>query len=58
MNTYTFEITETLQRTVTYRAKSQMEAYKKMESDYYSEKIVLDASDMTDTEFCLLRIEE
>ena len=55
MNIYTFEITETLQRTVIYQAKTEEEAYRKMKEDYYSEKIVLDASDMTETEFSIIR---
>ncbi len=51
MKTYKITITETMSRTVKVRAKSLKEAKYKVETDYYSEKYILDADDFQGVTF-------
>lgn len=48
MNTYKFEITETLQKTVSIEAVDENEAYKIISNRYKNEDIVLDSDDFID----------
>lgn len=50
MNTYIFEITETLQRTVAIEADDDKEAYEIIRRKYKEEDIVLDSSDFVESE--------
>lgn len=49
MNTYKFEITETLQRVVSINAADEKEAYEIISSLYKEEEIVLDSNDFIDS---------
>ena len=51
MQEYTVTITELLQRRVPVKANSLEEAQYKVETDYYSEKYILDADDFVRTTF-------
>ena len=51
MKTYKVNITETMSRTVSVKAKSLKEARCKVENNYYSEKFVLDADDFVGVTF-------
>ena len=48
MNTYKFEITETLQRMVNIEAANEKEAYEKISNMYKCEDIVLSPDDFID----------
>lgn len=48
---FNIEIKETLSRVEKIKAKSLEDAIKKAKDIYYSEKIVLDAQDLTDVDF-------
>lgn len=54
MNTYSFEITETLQRIVNIEAADEKEAFELINSMYKKEKIVLDSGDFNDFEINLV----
>lgn len=49
MNTYKFEITETLQRIVNIEAESEKEAHEIISSMYRKEEIVLDSDDFIES---------
>lgn len=49
MNTYTFEITETLQRLVKIEATDEKEAYEIINDMYKKEEVVLDSDDFIDS---------
>ena len=51
MGKYEVTITETMTRTVPVKAKSLEEAQYKVETDYYSEKHILDADDFAGVTF-------
>ena len=51
MSEYAVEITETLSRVITVEAESEDKALVTVINMYYSEEIVLDASDHVDTDF-------
>lgn len=53
MADYQIEITETLQRVIKIKADSADDAVEKARALYKNERIVLDYSDYTDTEFSL-----
>lgn len=51
MEEYAVEIIETLTRVVYVEAESEYEALEKVSDMYYSEEIVLDSSDHTNTDY-------
>jgi hypothetical protein len=51
MPTFEINIIERLERLVSVEAESEEQAIEKVTQDYRDEKIVLDSSDYTDTEF-------
>ncbi len=54
MNTYKFEITEILQRTVCIAATDEKEAYEIIKRKYKEEDIVLDSSDFIESEIKII----
>lgn len=58
MATFTFEITETLQRQVTIKAKDLEAAQEKVNRQYENEDIVLDADDFVDYDIKSIESEE
>lgn len=48
MNKYKVEITEYLQKIIEVEAENEMDALAKIEADYKSQKIILDADDFID----------
>jgi len=51
METFKFEVKETLSRIIEVEAKSADEAFSKIQDLYNKEEIVLDADDYVETEF-------
>lgn len=54
MNTYKFEITEILQRTVYIEATDEKEAYEVIRKKYKEEDIVLNSSDFIESEIIII----
>ena len=54
LNTYKFEITEILQRTVCIAATDEKEAYEIIKRKYKEEDIVLDSSDFIESEIKII----
>ena len=51
MKQYDVEITETLQRTISFEANSREEALTKVKEKMRNEEVVLDSNDYIDTEY-------
>lgn len=58
MKEFEVEITETLQKTVTIRAKSRAEAEALAEKRWKNEELVLDADNFVDVDFSVLKERE
>lgn len=54
MNTYKFEITETLQKIVSIEAFDETEAYKIISNKYRKQEIILDSDDFVEREINIL----